>query len=194
MKTQSAAELTYLVNDIVNQDSEIAYRQLFALLYPPLRNFAYYYVKSTEQAEEVAADVLIAIWRKRALLNQIKNLRVYAFVMAKNHCLNILRQHKPGQVIALDSILIDLKIDDTTPEQLLINDELGRKLNAAIDTLPQRCKMIFKLVKEDGLSYKEVAEIMDISIKTVDGQLVIALKKLTAVIGKEFNLSIGKKI
>ena len=64
------------------------------------------------------------------------------------------------------------------PESILITRELRSRIQDAIEQLPPRCKIIFKLIKEDGLSYKEVASIMEISVKTVDTQLYLALKKL----------------
>jgi RNA polymerase sigma-70 factor (ECF subfamily) len=69
-----------------------------------------------------------------------------------------------------------------SPESLLITRELQTRVQEAIDQLPPRCKLIFKLIKEDGLSYKEVAAILEISVKTVDAQLCLAFKKLALIL------------
>ncbi|XHR96327.1 RNA polymerase sigma factor [Mucilaginibacter sp. UC70_90] len=186
------SELTDIVEEIAVHDSYIAYKKLFGLLFPSIKHFSYCLLKSPELAEEVASDVMITIWRKRKTITSINNIKVYAFVIAKNLCLNILKCNSRGRIVSLDDVAVNLQID-TTPEWILINDELRKSLNNAINKLPTRCKMIFRLVKEDGLSYKEVSEILDISIKTVDSQLVIASRRLSVSIKKEFNLGTVKK-
>jgi RNA polymerase sigma-70 factor (ECF subfamily) len=171
------SDLTDIVKEIAVHDSYSAYKKLFGLLFPPIKRFSYSLLKSPELAEEVASDVLITLWRKRDSITSI----------------NILKKNSGGRIVSLDDIAVNLRIDNTTPEWILINDELRISLNNAINELPTRCKIIFRLVKEDGLSYKEVSEILDISIKTVDAQLVIATRRLSVSIKKEFNLSPVKK-
>jgi RNA polymerase sigma-70 factor (ECF subfamily) len=187
------SDLTDIVKEIAVHDSYIAYKKLFGLLFPSIKRFSYSLLKSPELAEEVASDVMITLWRRRETIISINNIKVYAFVIAKNLCLNILKKNSGGRIVSLDDISVDLRVDNNTPEWILINDELRRSLNNAISELPTQCKIIFRLVKEDGLSYKEVAEILDISVKTVDSQLVIATRRLSVSIKKEFNLSPVKK-
>ena len=79
----------------------------------------------------------------------------------------------------LDEISIDLFTStETTPEEELISQEGIHRLNLAIDSLPAKCKMAFKLVREDKLKYKEVAAILDISVKTLEAHLANAVRKL----------------
>jgi RNA polymerase sigma-70 factor (family 1) len=189
----NSSDLTDIVKVIAVHDSYIAYKKLFGLLFPSIKRFSYSLLKSPELAEEVASDVMITLWRRRETITAINNIKVYAFVIAKNLCLNILKKNSGGRIVSLDDISVDLRVDNNTPEWILINDELRRSLNNAINELPTQCKIIFRLVKEDGLSYKEVAEILDISVKTVDSQLVIATRRLSVSIKKEFNLSPVKK-
>ena len=68
------------------------------------------------------------------------------------------------------------------PETLLVSAEKVTKILLAIDQLPPRCKLIFKLIKEDGLRYKDVAKLLDLSVKTVEAQLAIAIKKIAITI------------
>jgi len=77
--------------------------------------------------------------------------------------------------------------DNNSPEKTLINSEMLKKINAAIDQLPPRCKMVFKLVREDGLSYKEVGAILNISPKTVDAQMMIAVKQVSEKVKMDFD-------
>ena len=82
----------------------------------------------------------------------------------------------------IDDFGAAFKAINVDPEQLMITAEMMLRIQKAINELPTKCKMVFKMVKEDGLKYKEVAEIMSISVKTVENQLAIALRKIgTAV-------------
>ena len=72
-----------------------------------------------------------------------------------------------------------------TPEDILITAEMYRKLQEAVEALPPRCKMVFKLVREDGLRYKEIAEILNISVNTIDVHMAIAVKRIAAALRAE---------
>jgi RNA polymerase sigma-70 factor (ECF subfamily) len=181
--------LTNIVNSIAVNNSEVAYQQLFKVLFSPLKRFAYSLLKSTQLSEEVASDVIITLWKNRQKLPQISNIQVYAFVVARNLSLNILKQNSKRHTISLCDLDIEISIPDSSPEQILISEELRRKLEDAIQCLPSRCKLVFKLVREDGFSYKEVAEILNISVKTVDAHLVTAVRKLAVSVKAEFNLT-----
>jgi RNA polymerase sigma-70 factor (family 1) len=183
------SDLTTLVSNIAVNNCEKSYKQLFKILLAPLTKFSYCLLKSREQAEEVASDVLINLWKSRHRLTEIENIRVYSFIAARNLSLNLISKHSKRDIISLDDIEVDMVFDVLTPEQILINDDLKRKLEFAIRALPTRCKLVFKLIKEDGLSYKEVADILNISVKTVDAHLVTAIKKLTLTLRVEFNLA-----
>ena len=67
--------------------------------------------------------------------------------------------------------------EEQCPDQQMITADILKKIQEAVNDLPPRCKIIFKLVREDGLKYKEVADILNISVNTVDAQMVIAVKK-----------------
>jgi RNA polymerase sigma-70 factor (ECF subfamily) len=157
-----------------------------------LFQFAFTFVQNREQAEEIVNDVFLRLWQNRSRISQIENISVYLYVAVKNTAANYLRQSKPRDLEAVHHFYLS-----PDPEQILITDELRKKIAAAIDGLPARCKLIFKLVKEDGLSAAEVAAILDISYKTVTTQLTIALKKLEEALRpslpKNFSASFKKK-
>jgi RNA polymerase sigma-70 factor (family 1) len=182
-------DLTILASNIALKNCESSYQQLFRILLPSLTRFTFYLLRSRELAEEVASDVMIALWKNRQQLIEIDNIRVYSFVTARNLSLNLINKNSKRDTISIDDLEIDLVFNALTPEQILINDDLKKKLEFAIHALPARCKLVFKLIKEDGLSYKEVADILDISVKTVDAHLVTAIKKLTVTLRAEFNLA-----
>src|SRR5690554_151108 len=181
-------ELTTLIHEMTMTNSESAYKALFEILFNPLRNFSFSIVKSSELAEEVASDVLFMLWYNREKLCEVKNVRYYAFTAAKNKSLNILKKESGKQVISLNEIDVDIHINYSNPELILLQGELKQQLEEAIKTLPKQCKLVFKLIKEDGFSYKDVAEMLEISPKTVDAHLVNAIKKLSVILRTEFNI------
>ncbi|WP_316814952.1 RNA polymerase sigma-70 factor [Pedobacter nyackensis] len=185
---QDFSNIQALLYDISRNSSEVAYKKLFVLLFPALKRFACCFVKSAHIAEEIAADVMITLWRNRDELTEIRNIMVYSFVIAKNLSMNFLKRESGKVIVSLDDLDIRLETDNSTPEQILISDELKNRLNQNIDALPPRCKLVFKLIRQDGMSYKEVAEVLGVSVKTVDAQLVIAVRRLAESVKKEFNL------
>ncbi|WP_127133081.1 RNA polymerase sigma-70 factor [Pseudoflavitalea rhizosphaerae] len=167
-----------------------AYQELFYLYYKPLLRFANAFVRSHEMSEEIVSDVFIRIWERRSQLSEITNLKVYLYVSVRNMSLKYLLKKQKQASVSLDDLQVELESQHHDPEQLLLTAELMNRVARAIDNLPPRCKMVYKLIKEDGLRYREVSEILDISIKTIDNQLAIALKK----IGKAININLRKLV
>lgn len=179
---QAPTEIKELQRRIAVYDDEPAYKQLFLLFNKSLNQFAYSFVKSRELAEEIVSDVFIRIWQNRSTLETVSNLKVYLYVSIKNTALKyLLKQHRQV-AISIDELDVELESFARSPEELMLTAEMLNKIHEAIDSLPPRCKVIFKLIKEDGLRYKEVAEILNISVKTIDSQLAIALRKIGQVV------------
>ena len=159
-----------------------AFAGLFRLFYSKLHSFCMQYVHVKEVAEEITNDVFIKLWNRREEILQINNLSTYLFVAVKNYSLNYLKQYSHLHVAVEDSEGASGLINRNDPEQELEWKEISFQLNQAIDNLPDQCRTIFKLVKEDGFRYKEVAEILGISPRTVETQLFRAIKKLQSVV------------
>ena len=174
----TADSLKYLQSRIACFGDQTAYKELFTSLYSSLLHFAKSIVKSKEAAEEIVSDVFIKIWERRRELEKIENLKVYLYVATRNTALNYLSQHKKAIINPLDEFHTEFTSIYFDPEQLMITADMLALIRRSIDQLPPKCKIIFKLVKEDGLKYREVAEILNISIKTVENQLAIALQKI----------------
>ena len=186
----AVANIKYLQEQIARNDDAVAYKELFVSFYNPLLRFAVTLVKSKEQAEEIVSDVFINIWEKRKRIDSITNLKVYLFIAVKNTSLNYLRKQGKNLINSIDEGAVEYKSIYFNPEQLLVTAEMVARIKAAIELLPPKCKLIFKLVKEEELKYKDVADILGISVKTVESQLAIALKK----IGSSINFDIKKAI
>lgn len=173
------SDIKELQRRLATYDDESAYREIFISFYKPLQQFAFSFVKSRELAEEIVSDVFLKIWLNRSELQQVENLKVYLYVSIKNTSLKyLLKQHRQV-AISIDELEVELESFSRTPEEIMLTAEMLNKIKESVNSLPPRCKIIFKLIKEDGLKYKEVAEILNISIKTIDNQLAIALKKIS---------------
>jgi len=160
-------------------NNEDSYKQLFQLLFTSLFRLSFAMLKNREQAEEIASDVMFRLWQNRIELSEIDNIKVYALTIARNMSLNLLKVNRRVKIISVDDIHLEKTDTDLAPDQILINHQTQQLLLESILALPTRCKIVFKLIKEEGLSYKEVAEVLHISPKTVDAHLVTAMKKLS---------------
>ncbi len=178
----SSNEIKELQLKISADGDQHAYAQLYLAYMPYLLRFARSIIKNNELAEEVVSDVFIKVWQNRAELGRIDNLKLYLYVSAKNTALNYLSRHFRKDIISLEEMSLNISMGTYNPEQLLITSEAVKKINQEIQKLPPRCRLIFKLVKEDRLRYNEIAKLLNISVKTIDNQMAIALKKISSAI------------
>ncbi len=168
---QESFERTTLVDEQVFTDM---YRQYFVKLY----RFAISVTHCKEASEEIVHDVLINLWKKRNVVNEIENLNTYLYVSVKNLSLNYLRSEGKHIYVDAEMLCNEKSYISIDPESVLIGKERINNLNLLINNLPVKCRMVFRLIKEDGLKYKEAAALLNISVKTVENQLAIALKKI----------------
>lgn len=178
---------------------EAALGDLYHHYHKRLKQFAKTLSRSNELAEEAVEDVFIKLWLRRDKIMQIDNLIVYLYVAVKNTSLNQLADKAKALIdIPFDYLDTDAATSFNNPHELLITGEMMQRMQKAIEQLPPKCKMIFKLVREDGLKYKEVAEILNISVNTIDAQMAIAVKKICTSLsitkqGKSFSFNSPKE-
>lgn len=180
----AAMEKRELISELQRQialcDDMAAYRKLYDTLHRELFLFSYSIIKSREIAEEIVSDVFIKLWRIRNELPAIGNLTVFLYTIAKNLSINHITRNYKYPKVSLDTVEVENIATFDNGEELFISAELTRRVNQAIQGLPSQCKLIFQLVREHGLKYKEVSVILGISELTVRNQLVIAAKKIAA--------------
>jgi RNA polymerase sigma-70 factor (family 1) len=170
-----------LLLKIAHDNDLVSFKKIYFLYYERLLKLACSFVKSTEVSEEIVDDVFVKIWSNRAKLTEVNNLTVYLYVAVKNKAINY---NLTSRITCVDieSVSYELKDINGSVEDILITDELAKIINYTIQRLPEECKIVFKLVKEDGLKYRKVAEILDISVKTVEYHMNNALKTIAAAI------------
>ncbi len=163
---------------IAFHNDQQAFKRLFWLYYDPLFHFSNSIVKCKEAAEEIVEDVFVAIWKNRGKLPEVGNLKVYLYVSVKNYSINYLRRSKPDYSLNMDNLDVSLLGSMPTPEEIIMASEMKKAIEAAVLELPPKCRMVYKLVKEDGLCHKEVAKIMEISPRTVEHHVASALRSI----------------
>ncbi len=168
-----------LLGRLIALTDEHAFEDLYRHYFVRLYRFCFSIVHVKEPAEEIIHDVFMNLWKKRASLSEIGDLDVYLYVAVKNLSLNYLRDNS-SHTVDIEQHCNNYIQFHADPEALLVSTETVNAVLAAIDQLPPRCKLIFKLVKEDGLKYKDVAALLGLSVKTIEAQLSIALKKIAA--------------
>ena len=163
-------------------DDAVAYKKLFFHFFLPLKSFSYSIVKSKEYAEEIVSDVFVEIWARRKQLMEIEDLKMYTYTCVRNASLRKFQQVQKKRIISLNELSVEMVSMEPNAETSLISAELINEIEKAIDQLPPQCKIIFKLAKEDKLKYKEIAQLLAISVKTIDNQLSTALTKIASVL------------
>lgn len=167
-----------------------SFKRFFTILWNPLLNFTNRIVKDVQISENILQDVFIHVWENRATIDSNRNLKSYLYTAAKNRALNHLKLSEKY----FKNIPEDVTIQGDDPEDKLINEEMSESINRAINKLPEQCRFIFLMNKNDKLTYREISEILNISQKTVETQMSRALKKLRVMLDQLIKMIIFIKI
>ena len=156
-------------------DDRQAFDTLFRTHYSGLCRFACMYLKSLAEAEEVVSDVFLVLWKRRKEITITSNVRAYLFTCVKHESLaSIERRRFVTEPITPHTV--ETAIAESSPIHELEFGELAIKVNAVVDSLPPQCRQIFIMSRFDGLKYKEIAEILCLAEKTVENQLIKAIR------------------
>jgi RNA polymerase sigma-70 factor (ECF subfamily) len=150
-----------------------SFDQLFRKYYKILVLSAIKFVIDKFVAEELVQDLFLSLWQKRKNLSILGSLKNYLLVAIKNRSLNYLKsKYAQKQFVELTELHMEILSEETD------TSEIKEIINKGIERLPEKCKYVFVLSRRAGLSYKEIADELNISIKTVETQMGIALKRL----------------
>ena len=153
------------------------FEQLFKSHFQYLCNFANQYVNDMDAAQDICQKVFIALWEKRNNLQPQQSIKSYLFTAVKNRCLNYIRDNKKyrSRVLDLDCGDFDMAIEN---EEATDQEALKSKINQALNELPEKCRQVFEMSRFQGMKYREIAEELDISQKTVEAHMTKAMKML----------------
>ena len=135
--------------------------------------------------KDVISDVFVGIWQNRSKLNSIKNIDNYLFISIKNQAYRHIRDNNQHQSISIEKLQETELVNNHSPEQEMLYEEMRQMIEMVINSLPNRCRLIFTLIRGEKKTYREVAELLSISEKTVHAQMCIAIKRLREII-KEY--------
>ncbi len=159
----------------------------YNIYYAQVFRFAYYFLKNKEACREVVSDVFFSIWQSRKKLKEISNIDTYLYVVTRNEANRYLNRSQDFRHVPLDKIPIHLHEKEyESPEDELFNKEIEIILTQAINELPEKCRIIFLMARQENLKPKEIAEILSISENTVRVQMKIAIEKIVAKIKPVF--------
>lgn len=172
----------YLIAELALNNSQSALKQFYDIYSRRIYRYVLLLVKDYNDADEIVSDVFFTVWKNRKKLLEVDNILLYLFKISKFKSIDRLRVKKIP-LRTYGSIDVDLFANVTTsPEDKCISTETIHEIDMAIEQLPPKCKLAFKLVREDKMSHKEAAELLDISIKTLQNHLCLALQKIKSVL------------
>ena len=165
---------------------EQAFAHVFRMYYNPLLNYAGRILRDAEAANDVVQETFCRLFERRKELQEKLQLRPYLYKSVYNSCLDVIK-HRKVETNYINQELLDFyfsKVIETPEAELaLLDEDLKGAIQDAIDKLPERCREIFVLSKMEGLSNKQIAEQLDISIKTVEAQMTTAFLRLRKELG-----------
>lgn len=170
----------------IASDNNDAFRYFYDIAYPVIYKFVHYFLPGKNDCEEVVSEVFYIIWKERKSLQSIQELKAWMYIVSRNEAFHFIKQKEKYRNLSIDEIPIELVIDPTSIDGKVLEKEMIAIYDAAVKTLPERCKLIFLMVREDRLKYKEIARILSITEGTVEKQMNIAIRKIVTIVKKHY--------
>lgn len=166
-----------LLTRISDHADQAAFSELFKRYHEKLVSFATCFLPHFGEAEDMVSEVFVRLLKNHKELKNIENFEGYLFYSVKNQCLNQLKKNKRKESLFSPLDFQDCKTGEyTQPLELLLTSELRGKIASCVDRLPHKRKLVYKMIKDDGLSIKETAALLEIADKTVKKHLELAIR------------------
>lgn len=154
-----------------------SFRLFYERFFQKVWHIARCFNKSEAICEEIVSDVFIGVWLNKEKLPEIQNIEAYLYIVTRNKAFNYYDKADRIPMVLCDSP-VEQSVDCGNPEDILISTEMEQALQKSIMSLPERCRIIFQLSRDEQLTHRQIAEMLSISENTVHAQMVTALKKL----------------
>jgi RNA polymerase sigma-70 factor, ECF subfamily len=161
--------------DALTKGDITAFEMIFRTYYQPLCNYAYTFLQDKEEAEEIVQSTFMSVWEKHSTISIRTSIKSYLYAMVRNACLNVIKHEKIKQRHAVEEIALSPQSHDAVTNTVA-STELETRIQEAMEKLPEQCRLVFKLSRFEELKYSEIAEQLDISVKTVENHMGKALK------------------
>ena len=154
-----------------------AFEELYIRYKAPLIYYCKQFLKDETASKDIVQDIFLQIWERRSSLTQVTSFSGYLHTLAQNRILNIFRQFDVHTRFAQHVLMNETEYTNDT-ENSIIDNDYAKLLNEAIESLSARQKQIFQLSRIQGLTYKEISELLQISLNTVQEHASLAIKKI----------------
>lgn len=180
-------DIKKLIQSFVENNDEEAFTSFFKIYYARLIDYSMIFLKDELLAQEVVSDIFYKLLKQKHKLLKIENITSYLFLSCKNQSLTYLKKNKARAFNSIEMLYDHPSAGNNNPEEDVITQELQDLVFNTIESLPPRRKLVFNMIKDDGMSYKEVAELLGVSVKTVDNQLASAIAELRKKVSAYLN-------
>lgn len=161
--------------------NEQALAEIYMHFWKPLFISSYKILKDKAACEDIIQDIFLQLWLKRETLIIKESLQAYLHTAVRYQVFRYIKSNS-GRLMFFENLTE--RISGASPESDLQQKEMSEIINAVVNGLPEQCRTIYKLSREQQLSHKEIANQLHISTKTVENQITIALRKLRSSLGK----------
>lgn len=168
METNSFSPILAGVN------TEAVFEDVFKTHFKKLHAYAYTILKDEDEAEEIVQNVFYKLWEKKEKIHELESVNAYLYRAVYNDCLNFLKHEKVKASHRSFAVHNNSEMDNSGTEKKTL--ELERRISIALGELPEQCRTIFQMSRFEELKYREIADKMGLSIKTVENQMGKALR------------------
>jgi RNA polymerase sigma-70 factor, ECF subfamily len=180
-----------LFRNMVNSDDVKAFEVLYHRHYTALCKYVYTIMQCKFTTEEVVSDVLLKIWHQRQTLQIQTNVKSYMLAAVRNLSIDYLRKRARRRTVSEDAIHPDRAADFHSSLDLIVGQEATEIVENAINRLPTQGKTIFRLSRDTGMKYREIADHMGLSIKTIETHMTRSLVFLRNEVAQKLDMSVA---
>ena len=170
-----------LLVSLIKDDDVVAFRVLYDRYWKQLLVKANYLLRSNEDAEDVVHDIFVDLWKRKAELAIENTFRTYISAAVNYTCLRKVAERK---MVTLNSGNYKYESADLSTQQYLSLRDLQYQFNIALNELPEKCRLIFRMSREEGMTDKQIANELDLSLHTIRTQIHRAITKLKFSLGQ----------
>ncbi len=174
----SGTDIKKYLKLVATEDCCLSFRLIYNHYYERLFRQAMYYFNDFQVSADLVSDVFVSLWQSRKVLDKINDPDAYLFISLKYTRAKYIEKIYQGKKEVFMETLPETVYSGSEADQELLGSELEDKYQAAMNKLPPRCAEVFRLVREEKKKYSEAAEILGISVKTVDNQMNKAVRIL----------------
>lgn len=195
MYSDNKSKIENLFARLKDEDDQEALKQIFAIYFPRLNDFAGKIIKDDTISQDIVQDVFVKFWELRSTITDT-NIEAYLFRLVRNKCLDYIRHVKVINNFQIDYSSVAnyeelYRIDFIGDEPyILIEKELQSEIDRVIQSLPEKCKKVFILSRVNGLKNKEIAEKLNINIKNVERHITKALNTFKSTFADKIPLAL----